>query len=397
MSKSIGVRGLSVPQFVNSFVNQPGNIGMRTGHVLRALRSGVCICRGTQARQDGVAYFEMGWLGQLPRLMNAVRIYLAPWYNHRPLDIRLFEWFALRQLARLPGLGGLQVAHVWDACPGLIRQLQARGLRVVVDVPIAPLSYGRRMRLTGQSDFLLDDQRLLDIELEAYAAADHLIAPSEFVADELTRAGVPVAKITIVEFGVQLPDMPTAPRPAKVGLDFCFVGNVSRRKGIQELVSAWSDPDFSEDRLHLCGRLFPDVRQCLAGAAGGQLLTPGFVDPFDYLRRCDVFVLPSWLEGSSKAVFEAMACGLPAIVSHSTGSVVRDGIDGFVIDAGDVAALRERMQWFKQHPERVRSMGDAARARARQFTWPRYADRVLQVYAELSSAEAEGARPVRCA
>ena len=104
-----------------------------------------------------------------------------------------------------------------------------------------------------------------------------------------------------------------------------------------------------------------------------------------YLPGCDVFVLPSWLEGSAKAVYQAMANGLPAIVTESTGAIVRDGIDGFVIEAGDVAALRDRMRWFSVHPDRVRTMGAAARERVREFTWDRYATRVAELHARLAS------------
>lgn len=325
----------------------------------------------------------MGWLGHVPRLLNAVRIYLAPKYNHRIADIRLFEWFASRHLPP-PADGQVRVAHVWDSCPRLIARLRERGCRVVLDVPIAPLSYGARLRDEGRADFLEADPRLLDLELQALRAADHILAPSGFVADELRRVGVAPDKVTVVEFGVQQSDADLPVRPDKPEIDFCFVGNVSRRKGVRELLTAWDDERFASDRLHLCGRVFPDVGDLIDRADRRRLLTPGFVRPFDYLQNCDVFVLPSWLEGSAKAVYEAMACGLPAIVTRSTGSVVRDGVDGFVIEAGDVAGLRDRMLWFKAHPERIRTMGAAARARVQEFTWLRYAQRVRAVYADMA-------------
>lgn len=377
---------IHVVQFANTFVARPGNIGMRTHRVLQRLGApafrSTCVCRGATVHQPGTRYLEMGWLGHLPRLLNAVRIYVAPRYNHRFADIALFEHFAGRRLDGLLREGPVDVAHVWDTCPALIRRLRRAGARVLLDVPIAPLTYSQRMARSGQAPFLLDDPRLAAIELEAFAEADRLIAPSRFVADELARAGVPQDKISQVDFGADVPAPAAAPaaRPQRSGLDFCMVGAIGRRKGALELLQVWDDDAFRADRLHLCGRVYPEVSARLARLGGGAVHTPGFIKPADYLPGCDVFVFPSWVEGSSKAIFEAMACGLPVIVTSSSGSVVRDGVDGFVIEPGDLGALREKMLWFKQHPERIRAMGEQARARAGEFSWDRYADAVIAMY-----------------
>ena len=374
-------------QFVNSFVGRPGNIGVRTGRVLEALSAqgggGACVCRGAQTHAKGVRYAEMGLLGHAPRLLNAVRIYLAPGFNHRLADIALFEWFALRHLGAMLKGKGAETAHVWDVCPRLITRLRQEGRFVVLDVPIAPLTYAKRLHQEGRASFLLDDLRLREVELEAFGRADMLIAPSRFVSDELIHAGADPGRIAVVEFGVGKPMAlsKTAGEHRKTGgLEFCFAGTVNRRKGIPDLIAAWSHPDFTRDRLHLCGRVFPEVSEVLAGAGGGAIITPGFVDTFSYFPQCDVFVFPSWLEGSAKAVYEAMACGLPVIVTRSAGSIVRDGVEGFVIDAGDVGGLRERMLWFKDNPDRLRAMGEAARNRAQEFSWGRYAERVIGLY-----------------
>ncbi|MFH1819658.1 MAG: glycosyltransferase family 4 protein [Pseudomonadota bacterium] len=381
---------LTVDQFANTFVGRPGNIGVRTAKVLRELVAagggGSCYCRGADERISGVEYVDMGLLGHVPRLLNAFRIYIAPRFDHRPADIALFERFSIgnRHCDRSESMP--RIAHVWDYCPRLIEQLKSNGVRVVLDVPVAPAAYTLRMR-DGGARFLVVHQRHVEIESKAFAAADHLIAPSEFVAEELMRVGVPRERIAVIEFGVDsVPHGKSAGsgRFDGSGLAFCFAGTVNRRKGVAELLAAWSDERFRQDSLHLCGRLFPDAQRLLATAGGGQVVAPGFVSTFDYFSNCDVFVFPSWLEGSAKAVFEAMACGLPAIVTRSAGSVVRDGVEGFVIEAGDVDALRARMLWFKDNPGQVRIMGEAARRRAAEFSWTRYAGRVLDIYRGLA-------------
>ena len=62
------------------------------------------------------------------------------------------------------------------------------------------------------------------------------------------------------------------------------------------------------------------------------------------LRQADVFVFPSLFEGSAVVTYEALASGLPSVVTAEAGSVVRDGVEGFVVGARDVAALAARME-----------------------------------------------------
>lgn len=381
---------LVVSHFANSFIGKPGNIGVRTGRVIDALSrmgaSGYCLSRGALTHARGFRYRDMGWLGQVPRLLNALRIYALPAFNHRYLDIKLFEGYARLHLGEVLE-GRPQVVHVWDTCPSLLHALKAEGMTVLLDMPIAPTAYSRRISQEGGLDFLMTQQSLIRFEAESFALADLILAPSAFVAEELGHCGVPPRKIRVVEFGSDLPARnhvdASKPSAKAGGLDFCFVGNVNRRKGLDVLLDAWNSPEFRHDRLHLCGRVFPEVRSLIDRAQGGGIIvTPGFVNPFTYFVRCDVFVFPSWLEGSAKAVYEAMACGLPAIVTRSAGSVVRDGLDGFVIEPGDSTALRDRLLWFKANQDQIGSMGASARQRAAEFSWDRYTQRVLDIYRE---------------
>jgi len=97
--------------------------------------------------------------------------------------------------------------------------------------------------------------------------------------------------------------------------------------------------------------------------------------------RADVFVLPSLVEGFPLTALEAMACGLPVIVSEHTfaADVVREGIDGFITPIRDDQAIADRLRFLYEHPDRRELMATAARQRAEQFSWQRYGERILTV------------------
>jgi glycosyltransferase involved in cell wall biosynthesis len=90
------------------------------------------------------------------------------------------------------------------------------------------------------------------------------------------------------------------------------------------------------------------------------------------MAAADVFVFPSLFEGSAVVTYEALACGLPSVVTPDAGSVVRDGVEGLLVPAGDVGRLAEGMERLGSDPELRASLGRAARRRAEEFDWLRY-------------------------
>jgi glycosyltransferase involved in cell wall biosynthesis len=91
----------------------------------------------------------------------------------------------------------------------------------------------------------------------------------------------------------------------------------------------------------------------------------------------DAFLLPSLCEGSATVTYEALAYGLPVICTPNTGSVVRDGIEGFVVPIRDPNAIAGRIEELAANPERRTRMGQDARLRARDFTLEAYGQRLL--------------------
>jgi glycosyltransferase involved in cell wall biosynthesis len=105
------------------------------------------------------------------------------------------------------------------------------------------------------------------------------------------------------------------------------------------------------------------------------------------MAAADVFVFPSLFEGSAVVTYEALACGLPSVVTPGAGSVIRDGVDGFVVPPRDVAALAERMERLGCDPALRARMARAARTRALEYDWPRYHAALASVIEQLMGLE----------
>ena len=104
---------------------------------------------------------------------------------------------------------------------------------------------------------------------------------------------------------------------------------------------------------------------------------------YKYYGNSSVFVFPSLLEGMAYVTLEAMACGLPCIVTPNAGSIVRDGKDGFVIPIRDVETLKEKILFFYENEDARVEMGRSAKEHVQQFTWDRYGNQLVQHYREL--------------
>jgi alpha-maltose-1-phosphate synthase len=207
------------------------------------------------------------------------------------------------------------------------------------------------------------------------------------VAACLEGAGVPADRILRLPYGVD-PDLFRPAPAARPDRPFraLFVGQIGNRKGVRYLLEAWRRLALPDAELLLIGTPGRAGRQLLAEYRDGCRWLGGL--PASELSRwyqsSDVFVFPSLAEGSARVTYEAMASGLPLVVTPNSGSVVRDGIDGFVVPARDVDSLCERLRQLHADADARREMG--ARGRdliERRYTWRHYHRRLAAAYRAL--------------
>ena len=94
----------------------------------------------------------------------------------------------------------------------------------------------------------------------------------------------------------------------------------------------------------------------------------------------DLFVLPSLNEGMSNAVLEAMACGLPVIVTNTGGAVELIEGNGFVVPSLDSAAIREKIEYFENDRGFIENMGRKSHAITVPMSWSAVASQYFECY-----------------
>jgi glycosyltransferase involved in cell wall biosynthesis len=161
-----------------------------------------------------------------------------------------------------------------------------------------------------------------------------------------------------------------------------FSGALIERKGIHHLLEAWHRLDLKDAELWLVGSVHDEAKPHLKKYWRDNIRVVGFKrDVENYLSQGTVHVFPSTCEGSAKVVYEAAACGLPQITTREAGDVVNDGVEGIIIQPGNVGELAAAILELYRHPEKVERMSEAARRRVvDNFTWDHFRTRLLIAY-----------------
>lgn len=184
--------------------------------------------------------------------------------------------------------------------------------------------------------------------------SDAIIAMTPESMAELAGIGYPAARVLKVTNGIPLiPANSPPPRPSQSEtLNAVFVGRLSPEKGIRDLLHAWSMARLRAARpvkLRLIGQgpQESELRAiALALDLGGTIEFLGHcADVPAELANADLFVLPSYGEGNSNAILEAMRAGLPIVASRVGGAVIQVGREGerFLFPPGDRQALADRL------------------------------------------------------
>lgn len=233
----------------------------------------------------------------------------------------------------------------------------------------------------------------VEIELEF---AELIFVPSHFVARQLAAVGIPANRLAVEPYGVDLSGFHPASeprRPSQTHIHRClFAGQISFRKGVGVLVEAARRLRGRPVEFHLVGPMVsPEVMRGIPENVHwrGARVQEGVAE---VMRQADFFVLPSVEDAFGLVTLEAMASGLPVIVSDHVGAseLITDRKEGFIAPAGDSEALARAIDELLDNEELRVAMSLAARARVEEgCSWEEYGDRVLTQLSEKVRAHDE--------
>ncbi len=312
-------------------------------------------------------------------------------------------WQVARQMATECGAGPRLLHRLWAAGEaGFDRQVAARWagrVPVLYGVEHATAGAFRRHKERGGHTLLWQViahpqflNRMVGAELEAFPAlagpastlwradltrstaqkerqiadADQVVAISPFVARTFIDAGVPADRVVCVPS--PCPPPAAEPPPPAAGRRVLAAGTLGFRKGTHLLLEAWRRlrPGAGAELLLVGGSMLPPT--ALADLPAGVRVLPAVSQPAlrRLFRTSLVLALPTLAEGRANVVLEALAEGLPVVTTPNAGccDLVVAGRTGWLVPAGDVGVLADRLGWVLDHPAAVRELGPACLATA---------------------------------
>jgi len=262
------------------------------------------------------------------------------------------------------------------------------GAKVVIDMGAPHPLVDDQIFIEEYKRFGIDykpDYQLTRRQLEEYEKADYILVPGCFVYRSFLNSGVSEEKLIEIPYGVDLNKF----RIKKIKKDDTFriiyVAGLGVTRGVQYLLEAYHQLNLKNSELILIGR----AEKCLEPTLKKyekEVKHLGFIEHHklvDYYTNSSIFVCPSLSEGGPLTIYEAMACGLPVISTENTGSVARDGKEGFTVPIRDVEALKEKIRCFYENPSEMKRMSRNARKRIENYSWEKYAERIIEAYKKI--------------
>lgn len=180
---------------------------------------------------------------------------------------------------------------------------------------------------------------------------------------------------------------------AELGLPgryFLFVGRLVREKGVFELLAAYAKLDESVHRQ--IGLVFAgdgshrkQLEKQAASIAPGVIRFAGFVQRDQlatYYALAEMFILPTYTDPWGLVVNEAMACGLPVILSRAAGcaaDLVKDNWNGLLVPPGDEVSLRSAMNHLATRPDLCVAMGGHSQQHILSFSPATWSHGIMQM------------------
>jgi glycosyltransferase involved in cell wall biosynthesis len=309
---------------------------------------------------------------------------LSPDAVCRDLDHFAAAW--VRQNSR-----AIRAVHCYeDSAAETFRAAAEHGLACIYELPIAYWETSRKIldeeaqRHPAWEPTLFatrDSREKCERKTREVHLADTVVCPGRFVLDSLPENIRREKKCVVAKFG-----SPTLPplkhsNPENKKLRVLFAGSMSQRKGLADVFTAMKLLDRSDAELVVFGpAILPmDFYRKQFDAFIYEPPRPHSA-VLELMQACDVLVLPSLVEGRALVQQEALACGLPLIVTANAGAddLIEEGATGFLVPIRAPEKIAEKIGWFADRRNLLPAMRAASRSKAATYTWNDYADTIIR-------------------
>jgi glycosyltransferase involved in cell wall biosynthesis len=222
----------------------------------------------------------------------------------------------------------------------------------------------------------------IERELKEYELADKILIPSTFVKKTFLKNDIPEEKLIQIPYAYSLAKFNGLKiNKEKKEKAVLFVGQISPRKGILVLINA----------MKLVIEKLPDVKLWLVGPKNSPIPDSFFEESwinnfgilsgqelFDKYNQASVFCLPSFEEGLALVLTEALNCALPIVATENSGAgnLIKEGIQGFIVPAGDHIKTAEMIIEVLENPEKY-SFLESNKITNSNMTWAKYCEALI--------------------
>jgi len=318
----------------------------------------------TQVRENGhgVEYFATSYPPD-DLAGHSVRVPWLPWVMQYTPARFSPEWKSFigsyvfdREVARQLPPGRQAIYAFAAAALKTFRRARALGYTELhLESASAHVRHVRRMYDDAYGSFPIEGDWLgpqyIARALAEYELADVIWVNSEYARQTFLAEGVPAAKLRRRVLTIDPRFQPGTCRLAKSGLRVVYVGSLSVSKGVPVLLEAFARVPDRDARLTLVGGSATRsmARLLAVTKARDPRVRVGPGDPLPHLHAADVYVHPSYSDGFGYAPAEALACGVPVIVTEDTGmkELISTGRNGWVVPTGSWQAILDQLSAFK--------------------------------------------------
>lgn len=310
---------------------------------------------------------------------------------------RQVDKLSAHNLERLTKHHNMSAVYAYEDCAlHTFKRAKSMGLTCIYDLPIAYWETIRKlMREEAERlpDWVVtlgggikDTAKKLDHKTQELELADVIIGPGQFVKDSLpawamnkkviiSPFGSP--ELTMQSSGIGLPVKMYGKQPLRV----LFAGSMGQRKGLADLFEAVRMLNTPEIELVVMGSLLAPL-EFYKTKLPRLIYEEGRLheEVLALMRTCDVFCLPSIVEGRALVMQEAMSQGLPLIITPNSGGadLIKEAQTGFLVPIRAPEIIAEKLSWFLEHRRELPEMGKLAQEHAALYTWENYGKNIIK-------------------